>query len=172
MERPFIGGAIAEEDDRYPLLGSVLTGPAGAHGDGNPSAHDGVGTEHADPEIGQMHRASQSLAAPGGLGEHLRHDRLNIGVFGHAVAVTPMGTRDVVVRVQLGTHSRRHGLLAVVLVHGAGHDPCGEQFQQLLFELADANHLPVQVQHHILFHIISFSISGHFLQHSSLAFGG
>ena len=96
VEGAFVGGAVAEEADRYPAIVAVLGGEGRAEGDGGTGADDAVGAEDAQVRIGDVHGAA----------------------LGEEVTVAPVGGGDVVGVGKGGADADRHGLLAHVEVDG------------------------------------------------------
>ena len=96
MERPGIRCAIAEKRHRDPALAFHLRRQAGAGDDRDPAGDDAVGAEHADAEIGDVHRAALALAIAGLPAVELGHHAVEIGALGDAMAVAAMRRDDPV----------------------------------------------------------------------------
>src|SRR5205823_8011531 len=103
VEWPSVRGAIPEERDRHASLAFHLRCQAGAGDDCNPSGDDAIGAEHADPEIGDVHRAAFALAVAGLPAIELGHHAVEVGTLGDAVAVAAMRRDDPVAVVERAT---------------------------------------------------------------------
>ena len=132
--------AVAEEAHRHVALAVELGGERGAARDGQPTAHDAVGAQHADGEVGDVHRPALALAVAVDAAEQLGHHAPDVGALGDAVPVAPVVARHAVSRGQARAHAGGDGLLAHVGMHGpvdlAGH----AQRDGPLVELADEDH--------------------------------
>src|SRR5207244_8278582 len=84
-----------------------------------PSGDDAIGAEHADPEIGDVHRAAFALAVAGLPAIELGHHAVEVGTLGDAVAVAAMRRDDPVAVVERATDADRDRLLADVAMHDA-----------------------------------------------------
>src|SRR5581483_4603460 len=62
VERSRVGGAVAEKGDGNAALPVHLSGEPRAGDDRDAAADDAVGAEHADAEIGDVHRAALAFA--------------------------------------------------------------------------------------------------------------
>src|SRR5262249_59529038 len=77
-----------------------LSGKAGPGDDRDPAGDDPVGPEHADAEIGDVHRAALALAIAGLPAVELGHHAVEVGALGDAVAVAAMGRDDPVAEIE------------------------------------------------------------------------
>ena len=140
MERPGIRRAVAEKRDRDPALAFHLRREAGAGDDRDPARDDAVGAEHADAEIGDVHRAALALAIAGLPPVELGHHAVEIGTLGDAMAVAAMRRDDPVALVERGADADRDRLLADIAMHDAV-DLAGEVVGRGAFlEAADRQH--------------------------------
>ena len=78
----------------------------GAARDRNAAGDHAVGAEHADGEIGDVHRAALAAAIAGGAAVELRHHARGIGALGDRVAVAAVIRRQPVVLAQIDAHAR------------------------------------------------------------------
>jgi hypothetical protein len=145
VEGALVHRSIAEEAHRH--IGAVLIadGERGAGGDTEAAAHDAVRPEHADGEVGHMHRAAPAAAGAGGLAVQLGEHGAERDALRDGVAVTAMGRRDVVGRGEVTAHSHRGGLLARAGVHEAGQFAGLEQLFDARLEGTDGLHPAQQV---------------------------
>src|SRR5262249_28822831 len=80
-------------------------------GDNRDSARDNaVGAEHADVEIGDMHRATLAFAVAGLPAVKLRHHAVEIGTLGDAMAMASMRRDDPVVALKGAANADRDRL--------------------------------------------------------------
>src|SRR5258705_11141250 len=117
VERAGIRCANPEEGDRAPPLALPRWGRPGAGDDPDPAGDDPVGAEHADTEIGDVHRAALALAVAGLPAIQLGHHAVEVGALGDAMAVAPMRRDDPVALTERGADANRDRLLADVAVH-------------------------------------------------------
>ena len=86
-----------------------------------------VGAQHADGEVGDVHRAALAAVVSGRAAEQLGHHALHVGALGQRVAVAAVGGRQQVVALQIGADAGGNGFLPGRQVqrpaHGAGW-PC------------------------------------------------
>jgi len=103
----------------------------------------------ASPEVfvgrEEVHRAAFAAGAAGGLAEHLGHQLVHVHASGQAVAVIAIGGDGVVVLAEQGLRADDDRFLADVEMEEAADlaGVVGEEAR--LLELADARHLPVEV---------------------------
>ena len=121
-----------------------------------PPGDDPVGAEHADAEIGDVHRAALALAVAGLPPVELGHHAVEVGALGDAVAVAAMRRDDPVAAIERGADADGDRLLADVAVHDAV-DLAGEIIGRgALLEAADGEHL---AQHLAL--LVGRQVRGH-----------
>lgn len=149
--------AVAEEADRERVaLAQHLLRMRRAHRDRQPGRHHAVGAQHADREIGDVHRAALAAVEARGLAEQLAHHACEVGALGQRVAVAAVGGREVVARAQVRADAGRHRLLPgrqvqrpAHLGRAAGLLPIGAHAALAgrlgrVLERADAHHGAVQ----------------------------
>ena len=90
-EWPAIDRAVAEETRDDFRAAANFEGVCGADGDRHAGRDHAVGAEHADTEIGDMHRAALALVGARRAPEQLGHHAIDVGPFGQRVAVAAMG---------------------------------------------------------------------------------
>src|SRR5690349_4678040 len=112
VKGPGIRCAIAEERDCYTALALHLRREAGAGDDRDAAGDDAVGAEHADAEIGDVHRTAFALAVARLSSVKLGHHAVEIGPLGDAVPVAAMCRDDAIVAAQSAADPDRHRLLA------------------------------------------------------------
>ena len=147
VKAALVGRAVAEEGDRHLIGAPGGAAQGGAHRDGQAAAHDPAGPQHADGEVGDVHRPALALAVAGGLAEQLGHHAVQIAALGDDVPVAAVGRDDVIVGPQRRSDPGRHRLLADVEVDESGEQPLLEKPGDLLLEAADADAAPVDAQH-------------------------
>lgn len=114
--------AIAEEADGDVVARlQQLLRMRRADGDRQPCRHHAVGAEHADREIGDVHRTALAAVEARGLAEQLAHHPRQVGALGQRVAVAAMGGGEVVARAQMGADAGRHRLLPGGQVQRSAH---------------------------------------------------
>ena len=146
MEGALVDPAVAEEAHRR-LVGAAVAGRQRGPGrDPEPAADDAVGTEHAQREVGHMHRASPAPARAPVPPEQLGHQRGGRHALGQRVPVPPVGGGDVVVLSEVGAYSGRDRLLAQVGVDEPRQLARLEQLLDAALEHPDQHHGPVQGQ--------------------------
>ena len=146
MERTAVAGAVAEEHHGHLIgLQDILEGQSSAGGQIVAAAHDAVGAQHADGEIGDVHGAAAALAQARLLAEDLRHHAVDIGALGHAVTMAAVGGFNHIVITQSGAHAGGDGFLTDVGVGEAG-DLAGEEVVlDALLKLADRAHRLIEL---------------------------
>src|SRR6266849_2046940 len=131
---------IPEKRHRDTALAFHLRREAGAGDDRDPAGDDAVGAEHADAEIGDVHRAALALAVAGLPAVELGHHAVEVRTLGDAVAVATMRRDDPVAAVERGTDADSDRLLTDVAVHHTV-DLAGEIVGRgALLEMADRQH--------------------------------
>ena len=146
VERTAVAGAVAEEHHGHLIgLQDILEGQSRAGGQIVAAAHDAVGAQHADGEIGDVHGAAAALAQARLLAEDLRHHAVDIGALGHAVTMAAVGGFNHIVITQSGAHAGGDGFLTDVGVGEAG-DLAGEEVVlDALLKLADRAHRLIEL---------------------------
>ena len=114
MERAAVAGTVTEKHhgDGIGFLESGCQG--GPHCQTEAAAHNAVGPQHSNAEIGNVLGPPFALAVAGGLAVQLCHHGVQLRALGDAVAVAAMGTFDVVLAVQTGAYAGGDGLLTNV----------------------------------------------------------
>src|SRR5215831_1978991 len=141
VERPGIRSAVAEKRYRDAALSLHLRRKSGA-GDNRYSARDNaVGAEHADVEIGDMHRATLAFAVAGLPAVQLRHHAVEIGTLGDAMAMASMRRDDPVVALKGAANADRDRLLADIAMHDAVDLPGEVVRRGALLKAPDHQHL-------------------------------
>ena len=139
---PGIRRAVAEKRHRDPALALHLRREPGAGDDRDPAGDDAVGAEHADAEIGDVHRAALALAIAGLPAVELGHHAVEVRPLGDAMAVAAMGRDDPVAAAQRRADADRDRLLADIAMHDAV-DLADEIIGRgALLEPADRQHPP------------------------------
>jgi len=82
---------------------------------------DAVRAEHADREIGDVHRTALAAVGAGRASEQLAHHALDRCALGDRVAVAAMRRGEQVLDAQMRAHPRGNRLLAGGQVQGAAH---------------------------------------------------
>src|SRR5262249_33738301 len=101
---------------------------------------DAVGAEHADAEIGDVHRTALAFAVAGLPTVELGHHPVEIGALGDAVAMAAMRRDDPVALAERGAGADGDGRLADIAMHDAV-DLAGEIIGRgALLEAADRQH--------------------------------
>ena len=154
VERPDIGGAVAEEADGDVVVTLVLRAPRGAAGDRQMGADDGVGAHDAVLGRGQMHRAAlaahEAVVALHQLAEHL----LDRDAAGERVGVAPIGAEAEVARPHGHGKAGRDRFLSERQVAGALHQVLQEQVIGALLRLPDGELGAEEVEPHLLADIV------------------
>src|SRR5712692_2541313 len=139
-ERP-----VAEEARRH-LAGSALLRREGGTGrDAGRAGDDRARPKVAALGVGDVHRTALAVAVAGLLPEQLRKHAVELRAFGDAVPVAAMRAGDVVVVVERRAHADGHGLLADVEMRQPRHLASAIQLVDLLLEMPDPQHAPVQL---------------------------
>ena len=142
-ERAAIGRAVAEDAADDAVLAAQLDRVRGAGGDDDVRRHHAVRAEHADAEIGDVHRAALAAAAPADAAEQLAHHRRAVGALGERVAVAAMGGEQDVLAREQRDHAGGDRLLPDRGVDGAEHELVAEAAERRLLERANAEHQAV-----------------------------
>src|SRR5262245_33236490 len=141
VERPGIRSTVAEKRYRDAALSLHLRRKSGA-GDNRYSARDhAVGAEHADVEIGDMHRATLAFAVAGLPAVQLRHHAVEIGTLGDAMAMASMRRDDPVVALKGAANADRDRLLADIAMHDRVDLPGEVVRRGALLKAPDHQHL-------------------------------
>jgi hypothetical protein len=111
-ERAAVHRAVAEEAGHDSLLLADGDGVGRAHGDRDAGRHHAIRAEHADGEVGDVHRAALAAVAAAGAAEELAHHALHRGAFGQRMAVAAVRRGEVVLAGKVQAHAGRDGLLA------------------------------------------------------------
>ena len=159
QEGPAVGRAVAEEAGHDLRQAADLQRLRRAGGDGDARGHHAVGAQHADREVGNVHRAALALVGAAGPAEQLAHHARGVGALGQRVAVAAVGGREQVRALQVQAHARGHRFLAGGQVQRPAHlgrrvrrrQAPGRHAAQAgllsrVFEGADAAHQRVQLQ--------------------------
>jgi len=111
VERAGAGGAVVEK--RHGHLGGLLQPLAerGPDRDGYAPAHDPVGPEAPDGEVGNVHAAPAATALPRLLAEKLRHYPVQPHSLADALPVPPVGRRHAILRIEGGAYGHAGRLL-------------------------------------------------------------
>ena len=164
-ERAAIGRAVAEDAADDAALAAQLDRVRGAGGDDDVRGDHAVRAEHADAEIGDVHRAALAAAASADAAEQFAHHRGAVGAFGERVAVAAMGGEQDVLAREQRDDAGCHRLLPDRGMDGAEHELVAEAAERRLLERADAEHeavmrpqarnvdiapLPQDLQRHVL----------------------
>src|SRR5215510_16422460 len=97
MERTFIGGTIPKEGHRHPVTVCQPGSERGASGNRHASAHDAVGSEHANAEIGNVHGAALAVAVTVTAAKQFGHHEFQVGAFGDGMPMPTVRADDLVV---------------------------------------------------------------------------
>jgi len=97
-----------------------------------------------------MHRPALAPTITGRSAEKLGHHQTQISSLSDAVAVSPVGGRDVVILPEIGTNPRGNRLLADIKVNDPHDHLSGIEIHHLLLEPTDSQHRSVKL-HHLLF---------------------
>ena len=107
---------------------------------GTPRPDDAVGAQHAQVQVGDVHRAALAVAVARRAAQELGVHALGVAALGDEVAVAAMGAGDVVVLGEEGADAHADRLLAGVEMGDAGDLGVAHQFGHPLLELADGDH--------------------------------
>ena len=146
MERPLVGGAVAEEGHRNAVAALQLGGQGRAGGYGHSRSHDAVGAQHPHAEVGDVHRAAFAVAIAVAAAEQLGHHQVDVGALGDGVAVAAMGAGDAVGSAEGGAHPHGNGFLADIGVDHAGDVALVKFFDGPGVKSTDGDHLSVHIQ--------------------------
>ena len=142
-----INGAVAEEAGDDVLLAAKRQALRRTDRDQDARAHDAVGAEHADIEIGNVHRAALAPAGAGLASEELGHHRRGRGSLGQRMAMSPMIAGDEVASAEIGADPGGNRFLADREMDRAFDLACLERGLCCLLEGADAAHGVVVAKH-------------------------
>ena len=112
MERPLVGGAVAEETDDHLAGAQHLLGERCTDGDGHRTGDDAVGAQVATGHVGDVHRTAAATAVAGVLLEQFGHHRYRIGAVCQRVSVAAVCRGDEVAVLESRAHPLCHGFLA------------------------------------------------------------
>ena len=143
MELALVHGAVSEEDQDDSVLLLHLDAEAYADADGHLPADYGVSAHEVLLCVEQVHRAALAAARPGGPAAQLGHARLGVHTSGQRVAVVPVVSDDVVLRLKRADSANGHSFLAYVQVEEASYETLHVEPGACLFELSDEKHHPV-----------------------------
>ena len=143
MEGALVDGAVAEEAERDVGRLAKGCGQRRARGEAEAAADDAVGAQHAEREVGDVHRAAAAGAGAGRLAVELGHHRADADALGDGVAVAAVGRGDQVARFERGAAAGRHRFLADIGMGEAGHLAREVVGEDALLEEPDAHHRPV-----------------------------
>ena len=137
---PAFDAPSPKNDTATPPLPSICAARPRAGDDRDAAGDDAVGAEHADREIGDVHRAALALAITGLPAVELGHHAVQIGALGDAMAMAAMGRDDAVGPGQCRADADRDRFLADIAMHDAV-DLAGEVIGRgALLEMADRQH--------------------------------
>ena len=117
-----------------------LDGVRGARRDDDVCRDDAVRAEHADLEIGDVHRAALAAAIAAFTPEQLAHHGERVGALREGVAVPAMGREQHVVAGEVGADAGRDPLLADRGVDRPEDELLPQALERQLLEGADAPH--------------------------------
>ena len=120
-------------------------GETGARRQWQLPADDGVAAHEARLGIEQVHRAAASLGDARLLAEQLSHDPVRIDAASEDVAVLTVVREHIIAGFQRGHHPDDGGLFAKIEMAVAADLGPGIHLAGLLFEAANHDHLPVEV---------------------------
>ena len=143
---PSLEAPSPKKSHRHAVAALQLGGQGRAGGQGHSRAHDAVGAQHADAEVGDVHRAALAVAVAVAAAEKLGHHQVDVGALGDGVAVAAVGAGDAVGRPQGRADAHRHRFFADVGVDHSGYVAFVELLHRPLVEGADGHHLAVHVQ--------------------------
>jgi hypothetical protein len=126
-ERTAVHRAVAEEAHHQPVFPPELHRVGCADRNRDAGGDDPVGAQHADREVGDVHRAALAAVEAAGAAEQLAHHALHGSALGERMAVAAMRRRDVVVRRQVDADARGDRLLAGGQVQRAADLRLGER---------------------------------------------
>jgi hypothetical protein len=129
----------------YMPVAFELRSHGGSAGYGQSGPDDAVGPQHADAEIGDMHRAAFALAVAGLLAVDLGHHLLHVRALGYAVAVAAVVAYEAVLNTQVLAHPCGDGFLPDVGVDEADDVAGIELSHHSLLEATDGKHRRVQI---------------------------
>src|SRR3977135_888246 len=136
---PAFDAPSPKNDTATPPLPSICAArPADAR---TPPRDYPVGSEHADAEIGDVHRPALALAVAGLPPVKLGHHAVEVGALGDAVAVAAMRRDDPVALIERGADTDRDRLLADVAMHDAVDLAVAVIGRGAFLETADRQHL-------------------------------
>ena len=112
---------VAEEGDRDRVAPLDRHRVRGTHRDRDAGRDDAVGAQHADREVGDVHRAALAAAEAAGLAEQLVHHPFEAGALGQRVAVTAVRRGQPVRGGQVRADAGRHRFLSGRQVQRPAH---------------------------------------------------
>ena len=114
--------------------------------EGEVRADDRERAERADREVGEVHRAALPPAEALLLAEDLRHRPVERSAHREHGAVTTVGARHRVPFAQRGARSDGHRFLSLAEMGAAANEVQHEEAHHLVFEEADLEHPPLEVE--------------------------
>src|SRR5438067_950367 len=143
-EITLVGGAVAEERHRHPVL--ALQGERRARGRRDAAAHDPEAADQPVLEVDHVHRSGPPAAYSAGPPEELVEQALRLNTQRERMAVAAVGPGHPVLRLQHRAHAHRHRLLPRVQVRGAVHLALEEQVLHRVLEAPDQQHPAVELE--------------------------
>jgi hypothetical protein len=117
-----------------------LEGVGRADGDRHAVRHYAIGAEHAQREIGDVHRATLAVRGAALAPEQLAHHARRRHALGDRVAVAAVVARHIVGAREMKADARRDRFLPAVLVDRAAHQAGLQRLTRGFLELADKAH--------------------------------
>ena len=145
MERPDVGGAVAEERDRDAWLRAELERERGAYDARQAAADDGIRAHVPALDVVEMHRAAIAVGTALELAVELRHHLVRRRSLGQRVTVRAMRRRDDVPLLERAADAHRHCLLPDRDVEEARELTGPETLLDLLLEAPDQEHLAEEI---------------------------
>jgi hypothetical protein len=151
LEEPAdVGGALAEEAQRHPLLAQVLGLERRARRDRHVPADDAVAAQEVEAGVEEVHRPAEALRAARLLAVELGHDRARAHPLGVGVAVLAVRGDHVVLGAQRRDRADAHPLLPDPEVQEPADLALRVRLRRRLLQAPDRQHLPVQLEEQAL----------------------
>src|SRR3981081_2400268 len=104
-------------------------------------ADDRVYSEHADANVGYVHRATLAAIAAGGLAIEFRHHPVHFNTLGNAVSMAAMRGCDPICRFERRAYADCTSFLAGIVMHRTDRHASLNEPLQTLLEFTDERHV-------------------------------
>ena len=149
VERPAVGGAVAEERDDDLRRAPTLDREPHARREHTARGEHAVGAEVVDRGVGEVHAPALAVADAVRLAVELGHEAAQRAALRDEVAVPAVRRQDVVVGAERRARADRARLLADRRVQEARQTPVREQLPYPLLEQPHAQHARVHLEQKI-----------------------